>query len=92
VAALHGATSQGAQPARVAHFGDAPIGLREPPRSIAGVSLDRAIEQAERRYHARVVRANTVEADGRMVHVLRLLSEKGRVWTIRIDAASGGEL
>jgi uncharacterized membrane protein YkoI len=70
--------------------GDAPIGLREPPRSVPGLSMDQAIEIAEQRYRARVVRANAVEANGRRIYVLRLLSDEGRVWTIRVDAQTGG--
>lgn len=55
------------------------------------ISLDQAIAIAERRYKARVVRASTSESEGRRYHVLRLLSEEGRVWTVRIDAATGQE-
>lgn len=57
-----------------------------------GMSLDAAVKQAERRYNARVIRAETrTSSDGRRMHVLRLLSEDGRVWTVKIDAASGAE-
>jgi hypothetical protein len=54
-----------------------------------GMSLDQAIELAERRFRARVVRANVEESGGQRIYVLRLLSEQGRVWTVRVDAASG---
>ena len=54
-----------------------------------GLSLDRAVALAQQRYHARVVRANVSEAGGRRVYVLKLLSEQGRVWNVRVDAASG---
>lgn len=68
---------------------------REPERQQGtapqGVSLDQAISTAERRHKARVVRASTEVSDGRRVHVLRLLSDEGRVWTVRIDAATGQE-
>jgi uncharacterized membrane protein YkoI len=46
---------------------------------------------AEQRHQARVVRASTTETEGRQYHVLRLLSQEGRVWTVRIDAATGQE-
>jgi hypothetical protein len=59
----------------------------EQPRS--GISLDRAVAMAEQRYKARVVRTSTSEADGRRVYVLRLLSDQGRVWTVRVDAETG---
>jgi uncharacterized membrane protein YkoI len=53
------------------------------------VSLDQAVAMAERRYKARVVRAETETADGRLIYVLRLLNDAGRVWTVRVDAGSG---
>lgn len=55
-----------------------------------GLSLDEAVDRAQKRYKARVVRAETSESGGRVVYVLRLLSdEDGRVWTVRVDAQSG---
>lgn len=65
-------------------------GIREAPRQVeASMSLDQAIALAERRYKARVVRAEASNYKGRRVYVLRLLSEEGRVWTVRVDASSG---
>lgn len=55
----------------------------------AGMSLDQAVEMAEKRFRARVVRADVREEQGRKVYVLRLLNESGRVWTVRVDAESG---
>jgi len=66
-----------------------PLGLREPPRLMAQLNLDRAIEAAERRYRARVVRAEEVTIQGRRFYVLRMLSDEGRVWTVRVDADTG---
>ena len=37
----------------------------------------------------RVVRTDVEDEDGRKVYVLKLLSEDGRVITVRIDAATG---
>jgi uncharacterized membrane protein YkoI len=54
-----------------------------------GISLDEAVSRAERQYHARVVRTDVQDEDGRKVYVLKLLSEDGRVFTVRIDAATG---
>ena len=69
-------------------------GRRDPERAprAEGISLDEAVNRAERKYHARVIRAETHESNGRRVHQLQLLSDDGRVWTVRIDAASGAEL
>ena len=67
--------------------------LAEPPgRASAGthaMSLDEAVSMAERRFHARVVRADSQQESGRTVYVLRLLNDSGRVWTVRVDAATG---
>lgn len=54
-----------------------------------GISLDEAVRQAEQQYRARVVRTDVQDEDGRKVYVLKLLSEDGRVLTVRIDAATG---
>jgi uncharacterized membrane protein YkoI len=55
----------------------------------AGVSLDQAVEMAQRRYRAKAVKAETVENGGRRVHQIRLLSAEGKVWTVKVDADSG---
>lgn len=55
-----------------------------------GLSLDEAIDRAQKRFRARVVRAEQTQSGGRVVYVLRLLSdENGRVFTVRVDAESG---
>jgi hypothetical protein len=56
------------------------------------VSMEEAVKMAEQRFHARVVKAEAQRGDGRTVYVLRLLNEAGRVWTVRVDAASGAVL
>lgn len=70
-----------------------PQGKREPrsPSASQGdaISLDEAVDRAQRRYNARVIRAETRDDGGRRVHVLRLLSEDSRVWTVRVDATTG---
>jgi hypothetical protein len=55
----------------------------------SGVSLDQAVEMAQRRYRAKAVRAETVENSGRRVHKIRLLSAEGKVWNVFVDAESG---
>ena len=64
-------------------------GRDDPPPAAANISMDEAIAMVERRYQARVVRAESDERNGRRVYVLRLLSDDGRVWTVRVDAATG---
>jgi uncharacterized membrane protein YkoI len=70
---------------------------REPARAASryaqgAVSLDAIVRQMEQRFNARVVRAETREEKGRTVYVLRLLSEDGKVWTVKVDADSGAVL
>jgi uncharacterized membrane protein YkoI len=55
----------------------------------SAVSLDQAVEMAQRRYRAKAVRAETVSNGERRVHQIRLLSAEGKVWTVRVDAESG---
>lgn len=55
-----------------------------------GLSLDQAVALVERRFHARVLRADRHAQDGHTVYVLRLLNDRsGRVWSVRVDAATG---
>jgi uncharacterized membrane protein YkoI len=58
----------------------------------ASMSMDQAVKMAEQRFHARVVKAEAEQENGHKVYVLRLLSEAGRVWTVRVDAQSGALL
>jgi len=55
----------------------------------AGMSMDQAVKMAEKRFHARVVKAETQKEGGRNVYVLRLLNETGHVWTVHVDSATG---
>ena len=54
-----------------------------------GISLDEAVRRAEAQYNAKVVRTDVQDEDGRKVYVLKLLSEDGRVITVRVDASTG---
>jgi hypothetical protein len=54
-----------------------------------GISLDEAVSRAEAQYRAKVVRTDVQDEDGRRVYVLKLLSDSGRVFTVRIDASTG---
>jgi uncharacterized membrane protein YkoI len=58
-------------------------------RAASAISMDQAVRMAEQHFHARVVKAETEHDNGRTVYVLRLLSDAGRVWTVRVDAANG---
>ena len=50
------------------------------------------VAQMEKRYSARVVRAETRHDNGRTIYVLRLLNADGKVWTVQVDADSGAVL
>jgi uncharacterized membrane protein YkoI len=55
----------------------------------ANLSMDQAVKMVEKRFHARVVKAETQKDNGRTVYLLRLLNDAGHVWTVHVDAASG---
>ncbi len=55
------------------------------------ISLDEAVAQAEQRYRARAVRAEEKRHGDRIEYRIRLLAEEGRVFEVRIDAATGRE-
>ncbi len=54
-----------------------------------GISLDQAVQMAQSRYNARVVRAETTREGDRVYYRLRLLSADGRVFSVRVDAQTG---
>jgi uncharacterized membrane protein YkoI len=67
-------------------------GKGESGRTEGGQSLDAIVAQVEKRYKARVVRAETRQHKGRTIYVLRLLNAEGKVWTVQVDADSGAVL
>lgn len=62
---------------------------REVAGRCPGFSLDQVISRIERKNKARVVRTDVVSEGSQCVYVLRLLSDEGRVWTVRVDSRSG---
>ena len=65
--------------------------LRPSPRQ-AHLSLSQAVRLAQHRFRARVVRAETQTQGDRTIYVLRMLADDGRVFAVRVDAASGSIL
>jgi len=53
------------------------------------LSMEQAVRLAQRRFRARVVRAETEMQGDRTIYVLRMLDDAGRVFAVRVDAASG---
>ena len=77
------------------HAGDHEAAASRPPANgrvviaDSGMSLDQAVSMVEKKFKARVVRTETRHEGDRKIYVLRLLNDAGRVWTVRVDAASG---
>ncbi|MDA8349243.1 MAG: PepSY domain-containing protein [Pseudomonadota bacterium] len=66
-----------------------PYGAPAAPLAHSAISMNQAVRMVEQRFKARVVRAETREEGRQTVYVLRLLDRSGRVFTVRVDAASG---
>lgn len=54
-----------------------------------GMSLDRAVDMVQKRFNARVVRAEEKRDGGQTMYRIRLLSEDGRVFTVNVDPRTG---
>lgn len=66
--------------------------MREAPRPAQRVSIDRVIEQVERRYKAKVVSYKKTQKGDQLIYELRLLSDEGRVSNVKVDAETGKEI
>lgn len=62
------------------------------PVQRARVSLQQAIAIATERVSGRVVRADTVNREGRVVHEVLIIQDDGLVRTVRVDAETGNVL
>lgn len=52
--------------------------------AVQAQSLDEAARQAARQYNAKVLSAHTVQEGNKRVHVIKLLTQKGVVKTVRV--------
>jgi uncharacterized membrane protein YkoI len=59
------------------------------PAAAGAMTMSQAVKMAEKRFHARVVKAEAQKEGGSTTYVLRLLNDTGHVWTVRVDAANG---
>ncbi|NBB92214.1 MAG: hypothetical protein GVY32_03485 [Gammaproteobacteria bacterium] len=50
------------------------------------ITLEEAARKVAEEYDARVVSAQTVERDGRRIHVIRIVTRDGVVRTVRVPA------
>ena len=53
-----------------------------------GPSLSEAVEQVRRQYRGRIVSARTQVRGGRELHVIKVLTDDGKVKTVRIPGRS----
>ncbi len=53
------------------------------------ISLDQAANKVRRQYGGKVIGATTRRDDGRSVHYIKLLSQDGKVRTVRVDGRTG---
>lgn len=53
------------------------------------VSLDQAAAMVRRQTGGRIIKASSRSSNGRTVHFIRVLTPDGKVFTVRVDAASG---
>lgn len=73
-------------------IGSAPQGPVAETLARDTVSLDQAVALVRRQTNGRIIKASTRRSNGRSVHHVRVLTRDGRVFTVRIDAASGRRL
>jgi len=77
------------------HATDALCAQVASPPTISGhlafseLTLNQAVQMAQARYQARVVRADTERDGDHIYYRLRLLSADGRVFTVRVDSRTG---
>ena len=69
------------------------FGSRDEPRyrDNGGQSLESAVSRARERSGGRVLSAETREKDGKREHVIRILTDKGKVKRYRYQADSNGK-
>ncbi|MGH8495231.1 MAG: PepSY domain-containing protein [Gammaproteobacteria bacterium] len=53
------------------------------------ISLDQAVAMVLRRYGGKVISAETRTRNGRVIHRIKVLTENGRVRTVRVDGQTG---
>lgn len=86
----------GAVPWTVSASAEPAAAVVEPPAgqgrrqgSSRRISLDEAATMVRERFGGRVIRAETLRTDERLVHRIRILQDSGRVRTVDVDAETG---
>lgn len=70
----------------------APVGPQFTAYAREGISLDEAVARVRRQTGGRIIKATARSNNGQTVYHIRVLTADGRVFTVRVDAASGRNL
>ena len=62
----------------------------EPQQQNGGLTLSQAVEQVRRQYNGRIVSAETKVSGNRETHVIKVLTEDGKVKTVRVPGKRRG--
>lgn len=54
-----------------------------------GISMDEAVSRAESRYRAKAIKVERQQEGDRVIYQIRLLNAESKVFTVRVDAATG---
>ena len=77
-------------PAAPSIFGDPPSFVeKRGDTSRPGVGLDEAVSRVRRQTDGKILSADTIVVEGRDVHRIKVLTGKGRVQRLKVDAQSG---
>jgi uncharacterized membrane protein YkoI len=80
----------GPVPAAPSIFGNPPSFVeKRGDTSRQGVSLDEAVSRVRRQTDGKILSAETIVVEGRNVHRIKVLTGKGRVRRLQVDAQSG---
>lgn len=52
-------------------------------------TLDQAVDKVRARYGGRIIKASTRRQKDRLVHIIKILGDDGRVHTVRVDGIDG---
>jgi len=67
----------------------APESQWQRPMARDRMSLDQAAAMVRRQTGGRIIKASSRTSNGRTIHSIRVLTRDGKVFTVRVDAASG---
>ena len=63
---------------------EAPAVTRAAAHQSGGMTLSQAVEQVRRKYNGRIVSAETKVSGGRETHIIKVLTDDGKVKTVRV--------